>query len=98
MIARALDAGVAASWMTDDEVCGADPRLRAELEDRGAGYVLAIGCDRRVTAGTGAVRPENWALVDIDSGVEPAGHRWLLIRRRRRTKELAFHRWYVRLS
>jgi hypothetical protein len=41
-------AGVQASWVTADEVYGADPDLRTELETRGIGYVLAIGCDRRV--------------------------------------------------
>jgi SRSO17 transposase len=48
MIDRALDAGVPARWVAADEVYGADPRLRADLEKRQVGYVLAIGCDRRV--------------------------------------------------
>jgi SRSO17 transposase len=121
MITRALDAGVQAPWVTGDEVYGADPRLRAELEGRGVGYVLAIGCDRRVTTGAGTLRPDelatrlpkhvwqrlsagtgakghrfyDWALIDIDPGAEIAGHRWLLIRRNRRTKELAFYRCYA---
>jgi SRSO17 transposase len=34
MIGAALDAGVAAGWVAGDEVCGADPGLRAELERR----------------------------------------------------------------
>src|SRR5215208_3169079 len=42
MLARALDAGVPASWVTGDEVYGACPRLRAWLEGRGIGYVLAV--------------------------------------------------------
>ncbi|SFT00383.1 IS701 family transposase [Saccharopolyspora flava] len=121
MIARALDAGVAASWVTGDEVYGADPRLRAELEDRGVGYVLAIGCDRRVATAAGTFRPDelaarlpkhawqrlpagagakghryyDWALIDVDPEATPAGHRWLLIRRHRRTKELAFYRCFA---
>jgi SRSO17 transposase len=37
MLARALDAGVPAAWVTGDEVYGADPGLRAELETRGIG-------------------------------------------------------------
>jgi SRSO17 transposase len=37
MLARALDAGVPAAWVTGDEVYGADPRLRACLEARGVG-------------------------------------------------------------
>jgi SRSO17 transposase len=37
MLGRALDAGVPASWVTGDEVYGADPTLRAWLEGRGTG-------------------------------------------------------------
>jgi SRSO17 transposase len=51
MLARALDAGVPAAWVTGDEVYGADPQLRAELEGRGIGYVLAVACDHPVVAG-----------------------------------------------
>jgi SRSO17 transposase len=40
MVTRALDAGVPAAWVTGDEVYGADPGLRAELEARQIGYVL----------------------------------------------------------
>jgi SRSO17 transposase len=58
MIGRALDAGVPARWVAADEVYGADPRLRAELEERRIGYVLAIGCDRRVTTATGTWRAD----------------------------------------
>jgi SRSO17 transposase len=51
MVCRALDAGVPACWVTGDEVYGADPRLRAELETRRIGYVLAVACDHPVVAG-----------------------------------------------
>jgi SRSO17 transposase len=34
MIGRALDAGTPAAWVTGDEVYGADPHLRADLERR----------------------------------------------------------------
>lgn len=54
MIAGALDAGTRAGWVAGDEVYGADPRLRAELERRGVGYVLAIGRGRRVATPAGA--------------------------------------------
>ena len=39
MIARTVDAGVPAAWVTGDEVCGADPGLRADLDQHlpGAG-------------------------------------------------------------
>ncbi len=118
MIARALDAGTPAAWVTGDEVYGADPGLRADLERRQVGYVLAVAATCRVTiaagtcqarqiaarlprrawqqysAGQGARghRYYDWAWVAI--GPAQPGHRWLLIRRNRRTRELAFYRCY----
>jgi SRSO17 transposase len=119
MITRALDAGVQASWVAGDEVYGGDPQLRAELEDRRTGYVLAVSCHHRVTTGAGPRRADelaaclppaawqrrsagpgakghryhDWALVSI-SARQP-GQYWLLIRRSRRTRELAFYRCYA---
>ena len=58
MIIRALDAGVPARWVAGDEVYGADPLLRAELEARRVGYVLAIGCDRRIPTAAGLLRAD----------------------------------------
>jgi SRSO17 transposase len=49
MITRALDAGVPAGWVAGDEVYGADPQLRAELQQRRIGYVLAVASNHRVT-------------------------------------------------
>jgi SRSO17 transposase len=51
MICRALDAGVPAAWVTGDEVYGNSPGLRAELEARGVGYVLAAGARSGFAAG-----------------------------------------------
>jgi SRSO17 transposase len=126
MLARALDAGVPAAWVTGDEVYGADPTLRAELERRGIGYVLAVACDhpvvaagdtyradallkrvparawQQVSAGQGAKghRYYDWAFIALDgtpSPGGPSGQRWLLVRRNRRTRELAFyHCWTPR--
>lgn len=122
MIGRALDAGVPAPWVTGDEVYGADPNLRAVLEARGAGYVLAIACDRHVDTSTGRVRADQlaaalpakvwqrlspgdgakgpriyeWAWVQITADTDtPPGHRWLLVRRNRTTRELAYYRCYA---
>jgi SRSO17 transposase len=118
MIARALDAGIPAAWAAGDEVYGADPGLRADLERRHVGYVLAVATSHRVTTGAGACqagplarrlprrawqrysagegakghRYYDWAWVAIDPS--KTGHRWLLIRRSRRTSELAFYRCY----
>jgi SRSO17 transposase len=126
MLTRALDAGVPAAWVTGDEVYGADPGLRAELEARGVGYVLAVACDhhvlvagdrwradvllkrvparawQQVSAGQGAKghRYYDWAFLRLDDGdASPGGQaqRWLLVRRNRRTRELAFyHCWTPR--
>jgi SRSO17 transposase len=61
MVCRALDAGLAADWVTGDEVYGADPSLRGELEARRVGYVLAVGSDRRVATGAGVMRADQVA-------------------------------------
>jgi SRSO17 transposase len=127
MLARTLDAGVPAAWVTGDEVYGADPALRAGLEARGIGYVVAVACDHRVlaagdtyrvdallrrvparawqcvSAGKGAKghRLHDWAFVRLDDR-DPehggqAGQYWLLLRRNRKTRELAFyHCWTPR--
>jgi SRSO17 transposase len=42
MLARALDAGVPAEWVTADEVYGGDARLRAFMEQQDLAYVLAV--------------------------------------------------------
>ena len=119
MLARSLDAGVPASWVAGDEVYGADPRLRGDLEERRIGYVLAVACRHTVTTGAGTARADvlarrlprsawqrhsagqgakgcryyDWAWITIDPG-QP-GHRWLLIRRNRTTKELACYQCYA---
>ncbi len=51
MIARTLDAGTPAEWVAGDEVYSADPGLRADLEKRQIGYVLAVAKSHRVSAG-----------------------------------------------
>ena len=90
MICRALDAGVPAAWVTGDEVYGANPGLRAELEARGIGYVLAVACDHRVPVGGGTHRADGllrrvparaWQQVSCGKGAK--GHRlydWAFIR------------------
>src|SRR6266508_2537161 len=88
----------AALWMprsrqrgvTGDEVYGADPGLRAELEARGIGYVLAVACDHRVRIGGASHRADAllrrvparaWQQVSCGKGAK--GHRlydWAFIR------------------
>jgi SRSO17 transposase len=89
MIARALDAGTPASWVAGDEVYGNDPQLRADLHERGIGYVLAVARDHQVRTGIGkrravdlAVRlpTEVWQRHSAGSGAK--GHRlydWALV-------------------
>lgn len=47
VIGRFLDAGHRVGWVAGDEVYGGNPRLRAALEERGVGYVLAVACSKR---------------------------------------------------
>ena len=89
MLARALDAGVPARWVAGDEVYGADPGLRTELEIREIGYVLGIGCDRRVPTAAGPMRADTltaslprWAWQRLSAGAGAKGQRyydWALI-------------------
>jgi SRSO17 transposase len=58
MLARAPDAGVPAGWVAGDEVYGNDPALRARLEARGVGYVLAVACDHPVATAAGKQRAD----------------------------------------
>jgi hypothetical protein len=83
MLARTLDAGVPAAWVAGDEVYGADPALRAELEARGIGYVLAVACDHPVLAAGERHRADAllrrvparaWQCVSVGRGAK--GHRY----------------------
>jgi SRSO17 transposase len=119
MICRALDAGTPAGWVAGDEVYGVDPGLRAGLERRRVGYVLAVAKSHQIATAAGALRADtlaarlpprawqrisaghgakghryhDWAWISIDPGLP--GHRHLLIRRHRRTRELAYYRCYA---
>jgi SRSO17 transposase len=50
MLARALDAGVPAAWVTADEVDGGSPALRGWLEGRGVWQGLAVKCTELLEA------------------------------------------------
>ena len=82
MIGDALDAGATASWVTGDEVYGNDPALRAGLQHRRAGYVLAVSCDHRIPTNGGPVRADSVARglpptcwQRLSAGVGSKGHR-----------------------
>jgi SRSO17 transposase len=122
MLVRALDARVPVDWVAGDEVYGADPDLRAALEARRIGYVLAIAGNRRLPTAAGPLRADvlaaalparawqrlsagpgakgqryyDWAWLDLPVPDRSSGSGcwWLLIRRSRRTGELAFYRCY----
>jgi SRSO17 transposase len=89
MIARALEAGVPARWVTADEVYGADPGLRAECERRRVGYVLAVARDYQVPTAAGSIRADMLTLQlprrawqPLSAGPGAKGHRvydWALI-------------------
>lgn len=120
MIERTLDAGVAAAWAAGDEVYGDNPHLRAALERRHLGYVLAVSSTHRVPTPAGDQRADHLAKKilkrawqKLSAGRGAKGHRWydwaqiaitapglaghqhLLIRRNRRTGELAYYRCYA---
>jgi SRSO17 transposase len=83
MIARALDAGTPAGWVAGDEVYGADPGLRADLERRRVGYVLAVATTHRVITGAGpcpagalARRLPRPAWQRYSAGAGAKGHRY----------------------
>ncbi|MEV4691978.1 transposase [Micromonospora echinospora] len=85
-IAAALDAKVPFGWVTGNEVCGADPGLRADLEHRAIGYILAVDCDQRVHANDGRPLIRVYDLADLIPS-----RKWQLIRRKRTTGTLAFY-------
>jgi hypothetical protein len=66
MLERALDAGVAAAWVTADEVYGGSPALRGWLEGRGLWHVLAVSAPScwksPVPMGWCAPAPRSWPL------------------------------------
>jgi SRSO17 transposase len=53
MLARALDAGVPARWVTADEAYGQDRKFRGFLEQRRVSYVVAVPCSQSTGPGTG---------------------------------------------
>ena len=61
MLARALDAGIPASWATADEFFGGDRVLRRDLQTRRIGYVLAVAKSHRVDLPIGTMRVDQAA-------------------------------------
>jgi SRSO17 transposase len=61
MLARALDAGVPASWVAADEAYGQDSKFRAWLEQHGIGYVVAVPRSQTIPAVAGSARADHAA-------------------------------------
>ncbi|UPW06819.1 IS701 family transposase [Rhodococcus pyridinivorans] len=83
MITRTLDAGTPAAWVAGDEVYGSCPDLRTALQERQIGYVLAIGCNRKVDTVSGRCRVDElvaalprraWRRLSAGGGAK--GPRW----------------------
>ena len=84
MLARALEAGVPAGWVTADEVYGNSPALRGWLEGRQLPYVLAVKCTEPLSPASGPpmsaarlakrVPPEGWLRLSAGQGAK--GRRW----------------------
>lgn len=58
MLARALDVGVPATWVTADEAYGKDYKFRTSLESRRIGYVVAVACNQTIPATAGTSRAD----------------------------------------
>jgi SRSO17 transposase len=73
MLARALDAGVPAAWITADEAYGQDYRFRSWCEQRRIGYVVAVSSSaiRRRAATSSA-----WSVLVIPGSWPVSIRRW----------------------
>ncbi len=58
MLARALDAGVPARWVTADEAYGGDSKFRRWLEQRRIGYVVAVPSSAPIVSLSGSWRAD----------------------------------------
>ena len=58
MLARALDAGVPATWVTADEAYGGDSKFRHWLEEHRIGYVVAVPSNQTIPAVAGTSRAD----------------------------------------
>jgi SRSO17 transposase len=58
MLARALEAGVPAGWVTADEAYGQDSKFRTFCDQRRVGYVVAVPRNQTIGLGSGTARAD----------------------------------------
>jgi SRSO17 transposase len=58
MLARTIDGGLPAKWVTADEAYGKDAKFRGWLQRRRIGYVLAVACNQKIPTEGGAARAD----------------------------------------
>ncbi|WP_426514690.1 IS701 family transposase [Dactylosporangium sp. McL0621] len=58
MLARTMDAGLPAKWVTADEAYGKDAKFRHWLQQRRTGYVLAVAKNQRIPTERGSARAD----------------------------------------
>lgn len=90
MLARALDAGVPAGWVTADHIYGGEYRLRALLEEREVRYVVGVAANQAVTVGVAQARiaallgdlpEEDWTQISCGAGAKgPRHYGWAGVR------------------
>jgi SRSO17 transposase len=109
MLGRALDGGIPARWVTADEAYGQDHKFRAFLEQRRAGYVVAVPRSQPTGSGTGygrtgsradalaaAAPPEAWKRLSAGDGAKgPRLHDWAMATLPGREPDKGFERWLL---
>lgn len=58
MLARAIEAGMPAKWVTADEAYGKDGKFRGWLQQRHLGYVLAVPRNQKIPTERGSARAD----------------------------------------
>ena len=79
MMTRLLASKLPVKWVTADEVYGNDSAFRRLLEQQGVGFVVAVGCDKRlfwngrydrIDAHRKTFPPESWQTISCGEGAK----------------------------
>jgi hypothetical protein len=92
MLARAVEAGVPAGWVTADEVYGGDARLRAFMEDHDLAYVLAVKATQPLWA-AGEQGPAEVAARQLVAGLPARRSAWTTTRSAAMTPGIGTPAW-----